>query len=86
MKIKEFETNFSPEDFVWFMHNNKPTQGMITRVEVVIEESVDIHGREIPNILQKLKNFLHLHKKNKTIRYNLDEIQNGMLTESEKRY
>ena len=57
MKVKEFETKYSPEDFVWYMQDNKPTQAMITRVRVEIEESVDIHGSEIPNILAKLKNF-----------------------------
>ena len=77
MKIKEFETKFSPEDFVWFMHDNKPTQAMITRVNVEIEESVDIHGSEIPNIIAKLKNFLHLHKKNVKIAYTIDELKDG---------
>ena len=77
MKIKEFETKFSPEDFVWFMYQNKPTQAMITRVKVEIEESVDIHGGEIPKILAKLKNFLHLHKKSLNVKYSIDEIQDG---------
>ena len=77
MKVKEFETKYSPEDFVWFMHDNKPTQAMITRVNVEIEESADIHGGEIPNILAKLKSFLHLHKKKFNIKYTIDEIQNG---------
>lgn len=77
MKVKEFETKYSPEDFVWFMHENRPTQAMITRVNVEIEESADIHGGEIPNILAKIKSFLHMHKKKMRIAYNIDEIRDG---------
>lgn len=77
MKINEFETKYSPEDFVWLMYNNKPTQAMITRVRVEIEEDSDIHGSEIPNILAKIKNFLYSHTRHVKITYTLDEIQNG---------
>ena len=77
MKIKEFETKYSPEDFVWLMHNNKPIQTMITRVRVEIEEDSEIHGSEIPNILAKIKNFLHSHTKHVQTTYTLDEIKNG---------
>ena len=74
MKVKEFETKYSPEDFVWYMQDNKPTQAMITRERVEIEESVDIHGSEIPNILDKLKNFFSKHKKTLDISYTIDEV------------
>lgn len=77
MKMNEFETKYSPEDFVWFMRENKPTQAMITRVRVVIEEDSDIHGSEIPNILNKIKNFLHSHTKSTQITYTIDEIRDG---------
>lgn len=77
MKVKEFETKYTPEDFVWFMSENRPKQGMITRVRVEIEESVDIHGSEIPNILAKLKSFFSKHKKKFEVAYNLDELEDG---------
>jgi len=77
MKVNEFETKYSPEDFVWFMHENKPTQAMITRVNVEIEETSDIHGSEIPNILAKIKSFLHTHNKKMRIVYTIDEIRDG---------
>lgn len=77
MRVKEFETKYTPEDFVWFMHQNRPTQAMITRVRVRIEESVDIHGGEIPNILAKVKNFFSKHKKDFEVDYTIDEIRDG---------
>ena len=77
MRIKDFETKYTPEDFVWLMHANKPTQAMITRARVRIEESVDVHGCEIPNILAKVKNFFSKHKKTFEVDYTIDEIRDG---------
>lgn len=77
MKVKEFESKFSPEDIVWLMKNNKPSQAIVTRVKIEIQEEVYINGSEIPNILARIKNFLHQHKRTLSITYNIDTIQNG---------
>ena len=46
MKIEAFETEYSVEDVVWFMYENKPTRGIVYKVEVRFEEEANLSWTE----------------------------------------
>lgn len=71
-----FKSNFNLEDVVWFMHDNKPAQGIINRIEYNREESIDT-AYEHKNIFQKLKSILNKTKFNIHLRYTLDLVDNN---------
>ena len=52
-----FKSKFNLEDTVWFMHKNKPVQGIIHTMEYTRSESVNI-AYEHKNIFHKLKSLL----------------------------
>ena len=71
-----FKSKFNLEDVVWFMHDNKPIQGIINGIEYERVESIDT-AYEHKNIFQKLKSILNKTKVNIYLRYTLDMIDNN---------
>ena len=57
MEIKNYKTKFNLEDVVWFMYDNKPSQGIIHRIKYTQEEAVDTRCRH-KDIFHKIKSFL----------------------------
>lgn len=73
MKIS-FKSKFNLEDVVWFMHENKPVQGIIYNISYRQEESVNT-AYEHKNIFNKLKSLLSSKKVEITLTYVLDMVQ-----------
>lgn len=68
-----FKSKFKLESVVWLMYDNKPTRGIIYRIEYNREESVDI-TYEQQNIFNKIKSLLNKKKVDVTVKYSLDLI------------
>lgn len=70
MKIESFETEYSVEDVVWFMYENKPTRGIVYKVEVRFEEEANLSWTgKCKNIVKKLKSHFDEHSFEKHVSY-----------------
>jgi hypothetical protein len=77
MKIEAFETEYSVEDVVWFMYENKPTRGIVYKVEVRFEEEANLSWTEkCKNIVRKLKSYFDEHSFEKHVSYHVLKINN----------
>lgn len=77
MKIEAFETKFSVEDVVWFMYENKPTRGIVYKVDVVFKEEANLSWTEkCKNITRKLKSYFDEHSFEKHVSYRVLKINN----------
>lgn len=70
-----FKSKFNLEDVVWFMHKNKPVQGIINRIRYERNESVNT-AYEHKNIFHKLKSLLSNKKVEIRLIYDLDMVNN----------
>ncbi len=76
MEIRNFKTKFALEDVVYFMYKNEISKGVITQIRVVFEESVNIHGSYIQQVIQKIKNFFSDHKTDVNVYYSIMKVNN----------
>jgi hypothetical protein len=68
-----FKSKFNLEDAVWFMYNNKPVQGIVSKINYRREESVNT-ACEHKNIFNKLKSLLSSKKAEVALTYELDMV------------
>ena len=68
-----FKSKFNLEDVVWFMHDNKPMQGIIYRIKYTQEEAVDTRCRH-KDIFHKIKSFLSGKRVERILVYTLDMV------------
>ena len=73
MEIKNYKTKFNLEDVVWFMYDNKPSQGIIHRIKYTQEEVVDTRFRH-KDIFHKIKSFLSGKYVERFLVYTLDMV------------
>lgn len=69
-----FKSKFNLEDVVWFMHENKPVQGIIHLISYRRVESINT-ACEHKNIFNKLKSLLSSKKVVVTLSYELDMVK-----------
>lgn len=68
-----FKSKFKLESVVWLMHENKPTRGIVYRIEYNREERIDITCEQ-QNIFNKIKSLLNKKKVNISVKYGLDLV------------
>lgn len=69
-----FKSKFNLEEVVWFMHKNKPVQGIIDRIQYVRYEYVNT-AYEHKNIFHKLKSLISNKKVETNLVYELAMVE-----------
>lgn len=69
-----FKSKFNLEDVVWFMHENKPVQGIVCYIYYRRVESVNT-ACEHKNIFNKIKSLINKKKVEVVLTYGLDMIR-----------
>ena len=70
-----FKSKFKLESIVWLMYENKPTRGIVYKIEYNREERVDITCEQ-QNIFNKIKSLLNKKKVDISVKYWLDLVDN----------
>ena len=75
MKIEAFETEFSVEDVVWFMYENKPTKGIVYEVNVKFKEEANLSWTEMCiNIVRRIRSYFDEHRFEKNVSYRVQKL------------
>ena len=69
-----FKSKFNLEEAVWFMYENKPVQGIISRINYRRVESVDT-AFEHKNIFHKIKSLIDKKRIEVALTYGLDMVK-----------
>lgn len=75
MKIESYETEFSVEDVVWLMYQNKPTRGIVYAVHFELTEKANLSWSDMcVNIIRHLKSYFDEHRFEKNVWYEVQKV------------
>jgi hypothetical protein len=78
MKIEAFETEFSVEDVVWFMYENKPTKGIVYEVNVNFKEEANLAWTDkCINIVRRIRFYFDEHRFEKNVFYQVQKLNDN---------
>lgn len=69
-----FKSKFNLEDVLWFMDENKPVQGIVSKINYIRAESVNT-AFEHKNIFHKIKSLIDKKKVNVELTYGMDMVK-----------
>lgn len=69
-----FKSKFNLEDVVWFMHENRPVQGIVSKINYKREESVNTACNH-KNIFHKIKSLINKKKMEVVLTYEMDMVR-----------